>query len=167
MGCRGVHFALDAGAVRKLKSFRSDAARLDYLLDELEEVYFEEHPDRVAETDKAWDAIHRALTDGELGWENGTYPLNHVILGGEMLYEAEDYIMSLKAPDQVQEIAGALKAVTQPEFREAYFRICPDSYGLPVTEEDYEYTWYWFEQLRDFWARTADAHQYVLFTATQ
>ena len=108
MGCLGVHFALDEKTVRKLKSFRREADRLDYIQEELEETYIEEHPEWVAETDKAWDAIHRALTDGDLAWDNGGYPLNHVILGGELLYTGEDYVMRLKTPAQVKEVSAAL-----------------------------------------------------------
>jgi len=37
------------------------------------------------ESDKAREAMHRALADGQLSWDGGTYPLNHVVLGGEDL----------------------------------------------------------------------------------
>src|SRR5437879_5676059 len=109
MGCLGVHYALDLEAVQKLKSFSDEGDRLDYLLEELEEEYFATHEEWLAQTDKAWDAIHRTLTDGEIGWDNGTYPLNHVILGGELLYTRPDFIMSLKTPVQVGDIAISLK----------------------------------------------------------
>jgi hypothetical protein len=85
MGCLGVHLALDAKTVRKLRSFPSHEERLEYLHEELEEDYFANRPEWLAETDKAWDGIHCTLTDGELGCDKGTYPLNHLILGGERL----------------------------------------------------------------------------------
>lgn len=31
---------------------------------------------------KAWDGIHRYLTEGRFGSEDGSYPLNAVVLGG-------------------------------------------------------------------------------------
>jgi hypothetical protein len=167
MGCLGVHFALDAKAVQKLKSLPSEEERKEYLREDLEEEYFADRKEWLAETDKAWDAIHRTLTDGEMGWDNGTYPLNHVILGGELLYTGDDYIMSLKTPAQVWDIATELKNVTEERFRKAYFCIDPSSYGFPVSEEDFGYTWSWFQSLREFYYRTAEARRYVLFTADQ
>lgn len=167
MGCLGVHFALDENAVKKLRSFPTEEERRDYLVEELEEDFFTDRQEWLEETDKAWDAIHRTLTDGEIGWDNGTYPLNHVILGGELLYTQEDYIMTLKTPAQVRDIAEALKTVTEEPFRKAYFRIDPDSYGFEVSEDDYEYTWSNFLSLREFYSRAAEAGLYVLFTADQ
>jgi hypothetical protein len=167
MGCLGVHFAFDETTIHKIKALPSEEARLEYLQEELEEDWFEKHPEWIAQTDKAWDAIHRSLTDGELGWENGEYPLNHVVLGGELLYTGDDYIMSLKTPNHVSDIAAALKGITENGFRESYFRLDPDSYGFPLTEEDYGYTWSWFEELREFYFRAATGTRYVLFTADQ
>lgn len=119
------------------------------------------------ETDKAWDAIHRTLTDGEIDWDNGVYPLNHVILGGELLHTGDDYIMSLKTPAQVRDIAAALKVVTEEQFRKAYSRFDPSSYSFSVSEEDFVYTWSWFQSLCEFYYRAAEAGRYVLFTADQ
>ncbi len=167
MGCLGVHFALDAETVQKLRSFSTEAERLEYLQEELEEDFFENNEDSVAQTDKAWDAIHRSLTDGEIGWDNGTYPLNHTILGGELLYTQDDYIMSLKTVAQVKDIATALRGVTEGRLRQAYFRIDPANYGFPVTEQDFEYTWSWFQSMRDFYFRAAEQRNFVLFTASQ
>src|SRR5215510_4132970 len=143
MGCLGVHFALDEQTVNHLRAYK-ESDRLTYVREELEEEYFDEHPEWVSETDKAWDAIHRALTDGALAWSNGKYPLNHVILGGESLYTKPDYIMSLKTTSQVQDVAGALNEITEEKFREMYFKINPDEYGYAVDDRDFSYTWTWF-----------------------
>jgi hypothetical protein len=153
--------------VRRLRSYKRDSARLNWLQDKLEEEYFEKHPEWVGETDKAWDAIHQALTDGRLGWNNGTYPLNHVILGGEMLYRKPDYIMCLKNPSQVRDVALALQEMTRNSFYEAYFRIDPETYGFPVDKQDFEYTWGWFKSLRKFWQRAEREGRYILFSADQ
>jgi len=96
MACRGVHFALDANTADKLKSFATDEERLEYVMNDLETEFFDNQQEWLSETDKAWDAIHRALTGGRLGPDNGSYPLNHVILCGQSLYGGDDYIMSLK-----------------------------------------------------------------------
>ena len=117
MSYLGVLFSLDKKTVDQLKSFSDDEDRLDYLQGDIEEIYFEDHPEWVCELDKAWDAIHRTLTDGNLEWKNGEYPLNHFILGGEILYSQDDYIISLKSPQQVSDIYNALAKVTAEQFK--------------------------------------------------
>lgn len=167
MACLGVLFALDEPLVERLTALEDSAERLDFLQLEVEEDFFENQPERVYETDKAWDAIHRCLTDGRLGWDNGAYPLNHVILGGEQLYDGDDYIMSLKSPAQVREIATALAAVTLQQLRDAYFRLPADDYDGLIGLEDWQYTWDWFEGLPEFYRRAAEAGRSVLFTVDQ
>ncbi|MEX2213318.1 MAG: YfbM family protein [Phycisphaeraceae bacterium] len=167
MGCLGVHFALDEKEVLRLTSLSSDEARLEHLSNDLEEDYFESQPHWLAQSDKAWDAIHRSLTDGRMGWDNGTFPLSHVIMGGQSLYRFDDYIIVLKTPKEVTEIAAALTNVKGDEFRRNYFQIDPDDCGFPINQDDYEYTWRYFQDVRDLYLRAAHAGRYVLFTASQ
>lgn len=167
MGCRGVHFALTNAEVERLRSLESERDRLNYLVEELEVTYFSARAEYLAESDKAWDAMHRALTDGELTWNGGEYPLNHAVLAGERLYTRPDYIMTIKLPDQVRDIAAALSAITETEFRRRYFAIDPKSYGCPVDEEDFAYTWDWFQNVRRLYAKAAAEKRYVLFAVSQ
>jgi hypothetical protein len=167
MGCLGVLLSIDDEVVDKLRSFDDDEELVEYLFEELEETYFEKYPEWVAELDKSWDALHRCLTDGILNLDNGTYPLNHVILGGEQIYEDEDYIMSLKTPQQVKDVADALKNISKEHLKSAYFKMEAQSYGSPMSNEDFEYTWHWFTRSIDFWNRAAEQNRYVLFTADQ
>jgi hypothetical protein len=167
MGCRGVHFALTDGEVEHLRSLPSEQDRLEYVLEDLEDAYFSEHEEYLAESDKAWDAMHRALAGGELTWDDGEYPLNHVVLAGELLYTETNYIMSLKSPEQVRDIAAALAGLTEAEFRRRYFAIEPESYGCPVNEEDFAYTWDWFQNVRRLYTNAAVDNRHVLFTADQ
>jgi hypothetical protein len=148
MGCRGVHFALSDVEVEHLRSLPSDRERLDYVIEELEDTYFADREEYLAESDKAWDAIHRALADGDLTWDGGEYPLSHVVLAGELLYTEPDYIMSLKSPAQVRDIATALSSVTEAELRRRYFAIDSESYDGLVDEQDFAYTWEWFQNVR-------------------
>lgn len=166
MSCLGVHFSLSEDDVLALQKV-PECERVDYVHEELEEEYFSEHPERIAESDKAWDAMHRALADGKLSWDGGDYPLNHVVLGGEPLYTDPDFIMSLKSPKQVREVAAALPAVTEEEFRRRYFAMDAVSYGTPLSEQDFAYTWEWFQGVREFWLRAAEEGRFVLFTADQ
>ena len=59
----------------------------------------------LAETDKAWDAMHRALTDGSLDPNGGSFPLNRVILGGRHLHQGSGYIVALVPKDEVPDVA--------------------------------------------------------------
>lgn len=166
MACLGVHFSLSELEVQNLREV-PECERPDYVSNEIEEEYFEDSPERIAESDKAWDAMHRALADGQLSWDGGEYPLNHVILGSELLYTDPDFIMTLKTPEQVRDVAAALPAVSEQEFRRRYFAIDAESYGTELSEEDFAYTWDWFKGVREFWLRAAEEGRYVLFTADQ
>jgi hypothetical protein len=167
MGCLGVHFSLSLEEVQQIRAIDDESARVDYVHENIEQEYFANQPERKAESDKAWDAMHRTLSDGELTWDGGEYPLNHVVLGGELIYTGSDFIMVLKTPERVRDVATALPGVTEAEFRRRYFGINPDSYGFPLSEEDFGYTWDWFQGVRDFWLRAATEGRFVLFTADQ
>lgn len=167
MSCLGVHFALSEEDVTTLRLFEDEQVRLDHVKEVIEPLYFEKHPELKAESDKAWDAMHRALADGEMTWDGGSYPLNHAILAGELLYTESDYIISLKSPKQVQDIASALADISEADFRKGYFAINAKSYGFPLSDEDFSYTWDWFQGVRDLYARAAKDGRYVLFTADQ
>lgn len=165
----GVLFSLDEKTVSKLKSFKSDEDRLEFLQEDIEEAMMEIEPERFAELDKSWDGLHRSLTDGKFEWDNGTFPLNHVILGGQKIYYKDDYIMSLKTPEQVVEIAKAVENVTKDDLKKGYNQIELDDeeYAEFLSEEDFEYTWAWFKNSIEFWERAASEKRFVLFTADQ
>ncbi len=167
MSCLGVHLALTDEEVDKLESLPSDAERLEYLQEDLEERYFSEHREFLAQSDKAWDAIHRALGDGDLSYTSGPVPLRFTILGGTPLYYGGDYIISLKSPLQVGAVAQALQSLTLGDFRKCYDAMDAGKYGFPKSDEDFEYTWHWLAQIRDFYQRAVEAERCVIFTADQ
>lgn len=167
MACLGVLFSLDEKTVSKLKSFKSDEDRLEFLQEDIEETIMKNEPERFAEFDKSWDALHRSLTDGKFEWENGTFPLNHVILGGQQIYHEDDYIMSLKTPEQVEKIAEAIGTISEDDLRKGYNKIDSKNYGFDLTDEDFEYTWTWFQDSLEFWKKAASEKRFVLFTADQ
>ncbi len=66
MSCLGVHFALTEDQVKEqLAGIESDSDRLAFLQEEIEERVFDELPELAGESDKAWDAIHRCMTETE------------------------------------------------------------------------------------------------------
>jgi hypothetical protein len=166
MSCLGVHFALTRDDVEKLKSFREDSERIEFLQEELEPAYFEEPGEWKAESDKAWDAMHRALTNGKLEYKIAG-PLSLVVLGGEPLYFEDDYIMSLKTSEQVKEVACHVGEVTKDKFRERYEKMSAKEYGYPKSEEDFEYTWEWFLGVSALYQKAAATDRWMLFTADQ
>ncbi len=150
MSCLGVHFSLSEEEVQKLKSFGDDGDRLDHLQCEIEEKYFEQHEDRIAQSDKAWDAMHRSLSDGDLSYTTGPYPLRLAVIGGDPIYAEDDYIMSLKTPTEVKEVAKAMAAITKEDFREKYAAMDAEEYECPKNDEDFEYTWELAHRCRGF-----------------
>ncbi|MGN9809937.1 DUF1877 family protein [Micromonospora sp. BQ11] len=76
MGSLGVHFAINEDMAARLFAAKDD----DVVIDLIEEVEEETTGVDHCDTDKAWDAIHRSLTDGLLGDNNGDHPLNAVTL---------------------------------------------------------------------------------------
>ena len=122
-------------------------------------------PERVAESDMAWDAMHRVLARWEVPAGSGLNPLAIVVLGGESIYGDDDYVMSLKTPEDVSQAAAALAEVREQEFRRHYFAMDPAKYEGEIGVQDFAYTWEWFQEVRRFWMRAADEGRYVLFTA--
>lgn len=167
MGCLGVHFSLSDEEVQQLKSFCDDSDRLDYLQCEIEAKYFEEYEDRLASSDKAWDAMHRSLSDGDLSFTTGPYPLRMAVIGGDPIYVEDDYIMSLKAPTEVKDVAKALAAVTKDDFRMKYDAMDAEKYGYPKDDQDFEYTWDLLTGVVAFYQKAAAEGRWVLFSADQ
>lgn len=181
MGCLGVHFALTSEQLAGLTSQPDDKRRVEYLQEAIEDPWDEPF---TQESDKAWDAIHRCLGEfpPDIPWfypvdpehgpyalpeEHGTYPLKLCVLGGKRLTDDEsNYIIRLIEPQQVVDIAAALQPIDENGLRERYVKYCKDAYP-EYGEEDFGYTWYWFEQVRDFFRRMAGNGRSVIFTASQ
>src|SRR4051812_26489295 len=102
MGCRGVHFAINASDAERLLAAEDDDARVE-IVDELEEEW-----ECAFETDKAWDALHRCFSNGTLDPDAGEPPLNLVFFGGRAVTEEDDCLVALVTPDEVKQIALAL-----------------------------------------------------------
>lgn len=139
----------------------SDEDVLAIVQDEIEERWEEEW---LYQTDKAWDAIHRCLTDGRLSCAGGTYPLKLAVLGGDQLHEGEDYIVSLVDPEKTSEVARELRRIDRRWLKGRYDALDEDLYGVQKSKEDWEYTWEYFSGLPSFFERAAEAGRYVLFS---
>ena len=163
MGCLGGFRAITEETLTQLRNVpRAD--RLPDYLDEMEQAHS-------CDLDKSWDAIHRALTNGRLEYGDQSAPGCWVILGGEVLRGdregEEDYIVTGKTPRQVKEVYRFLQGLTQETFRALYFAIDPEAYGFPLSEEDFEYTWYYLSDSIPFWRNAAEEGLWVLFDVDQ
>lgn len=167
MSCLGVHFAITQEEATKLKSIKSDSDRLEFLQEEIETTYFNDHPELKAESDKAWDAMHRLLADGELSYYDGPEPLRFTVIGGDPIYAESDYIMSLKTPEQVKQVSVAIASISKEDFRKKYDLMDEKKYRCQKSTEDFEYTWDWFTGVVGLFQKAAAENRYVLFTADQ
>ena len=162
----GVHFALTRAQTEALWD-RYEAQDDDGVLEvveALEEAWDKAH---LQETDKAWDAIHRCLSDGTLESDAGEWPLNAAVLGGECMYFGDDHTVRFVDDDEVGEIAAALAKVDRDWFAARFATLTDHGYPGPADEADLAYTWNWFEQLRAFFARAAADKRAVMFSADQ
>lgn len=158
----GVLFSLSQQEVDKLRSLKTAEEQIAYVA-ELDEHYFEQEESRLATVEESWDAMQRTLSDGTLAADGGSFPLSHILVGGEQLFDGEEYIISLKTPAQVKEIASAVKNMKWGAFRERYFKLDPTQYAAH-SENDFLYTWDHFEDMKPFWTQAAQEGRYVLFT---
>jgi len=167
MACRAVCFALTEADFNRLRAAKGKDEAVLEIAEEIDERCDE---DWLCQLDKAWDGIHRVLTDGKLEWANGTYPLNHAILGGEQLHEGEDEIITLVTPAQAKDVAAALEIFTESDKEAGYRRINPHDYGVVPTQmsdDDREYVFAYLNDLTVFYRKAADAGRAVLFTVDQ
>ena len=164
MACRGVHFALTEEQYKKVSRCGSDDELIELIQEDIEEDWDTEW---LRETDKAWDAIHRSLTDGKLEWKNGSFPLNAVVVGGKQLHQGDDYIVSLVAPDQIPSVADALKHIDKAALKKGYDQIKQNDYDGEIGEDDFEYTWEWFKDLYSLYKKAAQNGRAVLFSVDQ
>ena len=105
--------------------------------------------------------------DGKLDGETGPYPLSYVVLGGQQLYDGDDYILSLKDPKMVHDIAQALAGITKERLRAGYDAMDARTYGFEQSDEDFEYTWGWFEDVRTLYYTADRLGRHILFSVDQ
>lgn len=151
---------------RNVFSLTSNAERLEYIQEGIEAAWDEEHS---LETDKAWDAIHRCLTDGNLTLAATDNPLGKLIVGGQQLYsDTQNYIINFVDHSELPEISEALKTVTKEWMKVRYDSLRDTDYPQEfISDQDWQYTWDWFSGIPDFIGRTDREGRSVIFTVDQ
>jgi hypothetical protein len=160
----GVHFALADDDLERLLQIGDPDELQAVLTEEIEETYLRGDPRWAFQSDKAWDAIHRCLTDGDLLYESGPFPLAYAVLGGEPLDAGHDYTACLVNPEQVAHTHAAMVDVTREHLRARYDTLGDTDYATALSDADFDYTWRHFEGLRTFFGVAADSGRHVLFT---
>lgn len=86
----------------------------------------------------------------------------------------EDYVVSYLTPEEVIVVAQAIQKIEKPWFRKRYFGLRKKilwfdltQYDGPICENDFEYSWSYFEEIRAFYAKAATAKRAVIFTVDQ
>ncbi|MCZ7423679.1 MULTISPECIES: DUF1877 family protein [unclassified Micromonospora] len=160
----GVHFAITPEQERSLLAAADDGDgdAVDELIEEIEESWAEDG--LKVDTDKAWDTIHRCLTDGTLEPDGGEYPLSHAVLGGRRLHE--EYVVVYLTVDEARDVAAALQSVDRRELRQRFDAIDDPDYRGALDDADFDYTWDNLVEVRAFYQRAAAAGRAVVFTAT-
>ncbi len=128
------------------------------IIEEIEERW---DRDWLCETDKAWDAIHRCLTDGSLSFGNS---VRHKCVLGPGSEDEESFLINLLTAAEVQEVAKELSAIGQVALRQGYDAIDADEYDGKLSDDDFAYTWENFDDLRAFYQKAASAGRGVVFT---
>ena len=162
MACLGVHFAITTEQAERLLAAADDDELVDIVKDDIEEAW-----ELAFETDKAWDALHRCLSNGTLDIVENAPPLSRVFFGGRVLNTSPDYFVVLATPAEVKEIARALAAIDAAWVRERYRHQPFPGYQGTKSDEDCEYTVASFEGLPVFYARAAAEDRHVIFTVDQ
>lgn len=163
MACRGYFLALDDICAARVLAEHGNNARLIEVVKELD---MTDAPDECA-VDKAWDGIHRCLTEGKLGGEDGTYPLNAVVLSGLPLHDGDDYVVSYNTAAEVRDVAAALATVDMERFTAIYWMIDPDDFGAARDDDGLAYLTAYLADITAFYERAANAGWSTIFVVDQ
>jgi hypothetical protein len=170
MACRGMFFAVTKEEEAKLLSASDSDAVVDIVTEEIEERWDEAW---LQQMDKSWDAIHRCLGDGSLRNSQPAVSAK-AVLGGRQLSSRDDWVVSYLTKDEVKQVAEALAPITEEEFRRRYFGLKKKflwfdrtEYEGRIGEEDFGYSWAYFDDMRRFFRKAASADRATVFAVDQ
>jgi hypothetical protein len=160
MAGRGSFQAIKSGDVDRFLGL-SPVDRFEFAGDERAAVF-------VAEMDKAWVAIHCALSDGTLFGALGEPPLTDAVLGDHLVCQLPTVnFVYLKYPREVTDIAQELSKLSREGFEEKLAEVVADedmeSLGYSLWHNEIECVWPYFEQMRAFYQRAGTEGLAVLF----
>lgn len=163
MACRGYFLALDEPCTALLLAQDGNDEWLSEVIQELD---MSDAPDH-CDVDRAWDGIHRCLTEGELGGEDGRYPLNAVVLGGLPMHRGDDYVVSFNTSAEVRDVAAALTDLDLEPFIARYWTLDPNEYGAAIDQGGLDYLTYYLREITRFYQQAAQAGWSTVFVVDQ
>lgn len=171
MACRGWYTALLPDEAAALLAATKAVDRVE-ILDSLYQVA--ESDGRIQSVDKSWDAMHRILCGGWLDFKHGDETLRAVVIGGRRLSEGPDWIISYVEPPLVQKVSATIAGLSEDWFRTQYFVLDRNPrgwfahrYEMDLSDQDFEYTWAYFLEVREFYQRAAGRGLATVFTVDQ
>jgi hypothetical protein len=165
MAGREYLLALDGPCIALLLAAEGDDRRVIEVIKELDAAGA---PDECG-ADKAWDGIHRCLTEGRPGSEDGACPPNAVVLGGLPLHRGEGYVVSYNTPAEVREreVAAALAVLDLAPFLARYRALDQEEYGAPTDQAGLECLNSYLGKITTFYQRAAQTGRASVFVADQ
>jgi hypothetical protein len=117
---------------------------------------------------KNWTLLHCCLSDGTFNPRGGSYPLNHAILGGQHLYQADaGYTGVVVTPEQVRDVSTALDTVQDSWLPERFRDLFGEEYKGGIPTEDLEALTELLVGIRTFYRNAARDGHAVLFTTDE
>ena len=159
--CIGIYYALDPDTAQSMRTL-PEAERLTRINSLLASTTGADKLD----VDESWDAMHRALTNGKLDFGPGKYATSFVVLGGERLFSGDEWIVMLISAAQAKAAATEIQPISRDAFHLRY-GVIDGSYDRVPSEEDFEYTWTSFIEVKSAFARWAREGKWILFVAAQ
>ncbi|MEL6531266.1 MAG: DUF1877 family protein [Pseudomonadota bacterium] len=192
MGQLGLHLRLTDQELVNIEALPNSRAINEYITEELEEAKFESGD--VAETEKSWAYIHAAMMgadpDGPLEREPSIFSqpskgffgklfgtkeqaskpwrdtgrAKYVIIGVETLVSDEDHFFGLTKKTDVGTVSSALGKISSEELRRLVVQSHERFEAMGDARECAEYADSWFPGLVEFFRKTAERNEHVLFT---
>ena len=108
-----------------LRKADPDKARFEVVQEEIDEGWGKDAW-VLCEPHRAWDAIHRYLTDDHLGFRSGSFPLHLSILNEKQIFSGDDYIVSLVTSEKRRDLAEVLQQVSAKFIGSRYSELPSD-----------------------------------------
>jgi len=156
----GMLYAITDDEVELLKN-KNENDMYGFMLDSIENNYIS--TSRACDLNKAWEGIHFCIHNG--AWVEDESVQSKVIFCGVFLLDSQDYVITLKNTDDINEIVAFLDSVNLEDIiRSGYKNIDPSGYTLPMGDDGLDFILGWSEELKSFYENAQKNNLNVIFT---
>lgn len=156
----GMLYAISDDEVSELR-LQKEENMYGYMLENIEEKYFSSP--RAYELDKAWEGIQFCLCGGR--WNEKNSPPQNIIFSGEFLLDYNDYVITLKSADIIEEIVVYLDQNNLQGIIKTHFKkIKEEDYTLPKDENNLAFLLDWSKGVAKFYKMAKKNSLNVIFT---